>query len=151
MTQLVGEGFPGLLAPVEIAEPGEARERAIIEDDPRVQVDPAVAPLERHALAESVDITVHWMRHSLGADIDGDDAVVKLRGHLTGETVDHYTEIIKAHWGAAQGRSMLHPYISPSASVRDRQTIGQPRRDLALACPGRAPSPFRPAWTGRRW
>src|SRR5213592_2421209 len=69
MTQLVGERLPGLLAPVEVAEPGEARERAVMEDDPRVQIGPAPAPLERHALTQRVDVAVHRMGERLVADV----------------------------------------------------------------------------------
>ncbi len=99
MPQLVGEGFPGLRTPVEVAEPGEARERAVIENDPRVQIGPAAAPLEGHALAERVDITVHGMREGVGADVDGNDPVAELGWHLARQAVDHDTEIIEAHWG----------------------------------------------------
>src|SRR2546427_11992548 len=61
VTQLVGERFPGFLAPVEVAQPGKAHERAMVEDDPRVQIGPAAAPLERHALTQGVDVAVHRM------------------------------------------------------------------------------------------
>src|SRR5882762_2856445 len=88
MTQLVGERFPGLLAPVEVPEPGEARERAVVEDDPRVQIGAAAAPLERHAFAESVDITVDGMRKGFGAHIDGDNSVAELGWHLASEAID---------------------------------------------------------------
>src|SRR2546427_4284267 len=46
MPQLVGERLPGLLAPVEVAEPCEARERAVIEENARMEISPAAAPFE---------------------------------------------------------------------------------------------------------
>src|SRR5256886_9976182 len=50
--QLVRERLPRLRAPVEVAQPGEGGERAVIQHDARLQVGAAAAPAERDALAE---------------------------------------------------------------------------------------------------
>ena len=84
----MGERVPGFLVPVEVAQTRQARERAMIEDDPRVQISPAAAPLERHALTEGVDVAAQGMWQGLGTHVDRHDSIAKLRGHVAGDTGD---------------------------------------------------------------
>src|SRR6266496_1405858 len=97
MTQLVGERFPGFLAPVEVAQPGKARERAVVEDDPRVEIGPAAAPLERHALTQGVDLAVHRMWEGLGADVHRHHPACEFRWDLALQSRDERSELIQPH------------------------------------------------------
>src|SRR6266700_3593694 len=97
MTQLVGERFPGFLAPVEVAQPGKARERAVVEDDPRVEIGPAAAPLERHALTQGVDVAVDRMGEGLGADVHRHHPAREFRWDLALQSRDERSELIQPH------------------------------------------------------
>src|SRR5204863_6973101 len=115
VTQFVGERFPGFLAPVEVAQPGKARERAMVEDDPRVQIGPAAAPLERHALTQGVDVAVHRMGEGLGADVHRHHPACEFRWDLALQSRDERSELIESHdpatpvWNAEFGMRNRRP------------------------------------------
>src|SRR5256712_8083658 len=140
MTRRGGERPPGPLAPVEGAEPGEAHERAVIEEDPRVQIGPAPAPLERHAFTQRVDVAVHRMGERLGADVHRHHTAPELRWDLAYQPLDKRTELIQPHgpatpgWNAACGmRNRSPPFHSalrtPHSALTPqalRQILGEP-------------------------
>src|SRR5439155_14526203 len=97
VAQVVRERLPSLGAPVEVAEPRQGRERAVIQDGPRLQIGPVAAPFERDALTQRVDVAAARMRHDLGSHFDCHYTVRELCGHLAGETVDHHAKVIEPH------------------------------------------------------
>src|SRR3989442_1206801 len=140
MLRLVDARLQGLLARAEGAEPAEANDGAVIEEDPRVQIGPAPAPLERHAFTQRVDVAVHRMGERLGADVHRHHTAPELRWDLAYQPLDKRTELIQPHgpatpvWNAECGmRNRSPPFHSalrtPHSALTPqalRQILGEP-------------------------
>src|SRR5713226_6112047 len=97
VAQLVGERLPRLLAPVEVAQPGERRERSVVEDDAGLEVGAVATPFERDALAQGVDVASNGMRHGLEAHLDHHHPIEVRRRDLLQEPLDEQPEVIEPH------------------------------------------------------
>ncbi len=99
MADLMGQGLPGFLGPVEtLGSPGQGLERPVIEHHPALEMARvAVIPGHRNALTEGPDAFPLGMDHGPGRDHHLGDAVEELGGDFTGLAADHYLEILQAH------------------------------------------------------
>src|SRR2546427_715554 len=76
---------------VKATERGGNTKGAVIEEDRRVQIGPAPAPLERHAFTQRVDVAVHRMGERLGADVHRHHTAPELRWDLAYQPLDKRT------------------------------------------------------------